>query len=155
MNQTRDEFLPFLVRAKRATYASGAEPAGSTRPRSVDLIHREGDFLYIDTYLGALDFIGEEAVWQSDIPLWGMNYYGRMLVAEVPEEFSHCLKAALMRVPDEAPFRGPQHYSCGGLEYHCRWEGDLGFFSGREEICYQGARVFELLFHGGFIRQHA
>ncbi|HZW03291.1 MAG TPA: DUF5680 domain-containing protein [Anaerolineaceae bacterium] len=151
MSQPTSEFVQFLIGAKRATYAAGAAPAGSSRPHSKDLSHRAGDYLYIDTYLGAVDFAGEEAVWHCGRPLWGMNYYGRMLVAAIPPDFSRCLKEALQQVPEAAPFRGPQYHACGELEYHCRWEGELGFFSGRETICQNGAPIYELLFHGGWI----
>ena len=56
-------FLPFLLRAKRATYAS-SDDAGqlaraqqpASRPASHDLGYQEGDLLYLDTYLGGFSF---------------------------------------------------------------------------------------------------
>jgi hypothetical protein len=145
-------FVLFLIEAKKHTYAGGAEPAPSTRPASHDLSYERGDYYYHDTYLGGLDFAGEEAVWQAGEPLWSMNYYGRMLAGEIPEAFGDFLKAALSAVPPEAPFRGPASYDQGELHYACHWQGDLSFFSGRETISYRGTVIYELLFHGGDIR---
>ncbi len=147
-----NEFAAFLVRAKRAAYASGAEPAAGPRPASRDLPYQEGDWYYLDSYLGGKNFIGEEAVWQAGAPVWGMNYYGWMAAAEIPPGFSPFLKEALMHVPAEAPFRGPAVYRSGRLAYFCRWEGELRGFHGSEWIEFDGQRVYELRFHGGEIR---
>lgn len=152
MIKDRNKFVEFLIRAKKNTYAGDGDTAEPSRPTSKDLYYQEGELLYIDTYLGDLDFIGEEAVWQDDKPLWGMNYYGRMLVEEIPAEFSKCLKDALKNAPEEAPFRGPKYYQHEDCEYYCSWQGELGFFSGEEYIEYKGKKVYELSFHGGTIR---
>ena len=96
MNITDPDFIPFLLRAKRATYAGGDGGAvASSRQASHDLAYREGDWAYLDTYLGGYAFIGEEAVWQDGKPLWGMNYYGTMTEPEIPEGFSDFLKLSL------------------------------------------------------------
>ena len=151
-------FLPFLLRAKRATYASSDDAdqlAGaqqpSSRPASHDLAYREGDLFYLDTYLGGFSFAGEEAVWRSDVPLWSMNYYGTLLVDSVPDEFGHFLKSALREAPADAPYRGPAHFESGRYDYACSWEGDAGFFHGQETICLDGRPIYTLYFHGGAI----
>ncbi|MBR6442317.1 MAG: hypothetical protein IKS46_01410, partial [Clostridia bacterium] len=65
--------VEFLIRAKQATYAGkGAETAPS-RVKSHDLVYREGDLMYYDTYLGGEKFAGEEALWISEVPCWSMN----------------------------------------------------------------------------------
>ena len=74
-----EQLQSFLVRAKRSTYASGIAPSGESRPGSFDLAYEEGEFRYLDSYFGGIDFIGEEAVWWKGTPVWGMNYYGWML----------------------------------------------------------------------------
>ena len=51
----------------------------ASRPNSHDFEYVEGDFKYIDTYLGGEQFSGEEGLWKDDIPLWSMNYAGRVL----------------------------------------------------------------------------
>ena len=146
-------FIPFLIRAKRQTYASGKAPAAGSRPNSHDLEYNEGNFKYIDSYLGGFHFIGEEAVWENRTAFWGMNYYGKTLVAKIPDGFGEFLKAALMCVPQEAPYRGPDHYAAGDFEYRCRSQGSLESFEGWEEILFYKTLVYRLIFHGGEIRE--
>jgi hypothetical protein len=157
MTISDSDFLQFLLVAKKSTYAASGGPvdleeAQPVRPASHDLRFRQGDWTYLDTYLGGEAFIGEEAVWKGDVPVWGMNYYGWMLVDRVPEGFSDFLKLALRGVAEEAPFRGPSHYDDGSFVYSCRWEGDLARFHGSEAIAQDGEVIYQLLFHGGTVR---
>jgi hypothetical protein len=146
------QFVQFLIEAKKNTYAAGGKLSTPSRPGSKDLTFQRGDYTYIDTYLGDLDFIGEEAVWRQGKPLWGMNYYGVMLTGEIPQEFSHCLKGALSSVPSEAPFRGPASFRLGSLLYLCEWNGDVDRFQGSEQIRDNGKEIYRLVFHGGSLR---
>jgi hypothetical protein len=146
------DFVPFLIKAKQATYASGRAPDASSRPNSHDLHFDEGDYRYIDTYLGGFHFIGEEAVWQKGIPVWGMNYYGKMLVDAIPDGFGEFLKAALLHVPSDIPYRGPEEYNEGDFSYRCRVNGKLERFIGEEEISFKGKPIYWLAFHGGETR---
>jgi len=158
-NQPQSPILPFLITAKRATYAS-SDDAGqlagahqpASRPASHDLAYREGDLFYLDTYLGGFSFAGEEAVWQKDIPLWSMNYYGTMLIETIPDGFGQFLKLCLRQIPPFAPFRGPASFASGRFSYACRWQGEFEFFHGEEHISLDGALIYTLFFHGGTIR---
>lgn len=145
------EWLNFLIEAKKATYAGGGVESHSSRPLSKDLPYRQGDYYYLDTYLGGFSFIGEEAVWRLETPVWGMNYYGYMLVKTMPNGFSNFLKDALRRVPREAPFRGPAKYEDGRFTYACEWQGTLEIFEGHEEIKMDRQPIYRLVFHGGLI----
>ena len=145
------EFSDFLVKSKRSTYAAGARPSSPSRPGTVDLVYREGPWLYIDAYLGGKRFIGEEAVWYADHPVWGMNYYGWMLVDPIPDGFSPFLKEALKRVSPACPYRGPRSFELGVFQYFCSWQGDLDRFAGEETILIGGVAVYQLSFHGGSV----
>lgn len=147
-----EDLVSFLLRAKTHTYAAGAAAVRSSRPASHDLEFREEPYLYIDTYLGGFAFLGEEAVWKNGVALWGMNYYGRMLIAEIPAGFSDFLKHALMLVPPEAPFRGPRLFKEGDFEFRCDWSGGLEAFTGEEFIFFNSQPIYQLNFHGGEIR---
>src|SRR5512143_2786781 len=107
MNQDDREFAQFLVTAKQRTYAGGTAAQKGIRPNAHVIEYAEGEFIYVDTYFGAFHFIGEEIVSQDERPVWGMNYYGKMLIDEIPDGFNQCLRQALLRVSREAPFRGP------------------------------------------------
>lgn len=141
--------IPFLLRAKRATYAGhGAETAPS-RPASHDLRHEEGGLLYLDSYLGGELFAGEEAIWRSGRPEWSLNYAGRVLAEGFSGDF---LKESLSLVRPDLPYRGPELHASGEYAYHCSVRGDFGWFEGGEEIFLAGRRVYECRFHGGVIR---
>jgi len=142
------ELVWFLIAAKRHTYAAKSGKTESSRPNSHDLAYREGEYFYLDTYLGSERFAGEEAVWQGGKPICAMNYCGRVLDGRFSGDF---LKAALYRVPLEKPFRGPECYQEGEYLYRCTSEGDLDWFQGYEEIYLQNAKVYECYFHGGLI----
>jgi hypothetical protein len=148
----------FLVRAKQATYAASGDAEmlarasqPSSRPASHDLAYREAPYAYLDSYLGGFAFIGEEAVWQNEQPLWGMNYYGSMTIANVPQGFSRFLKRALLHLSADAPFRGPPSFAEGDFTYTCRWAGSLRRFQGEETITLVGQTIYTLWFHGGIV----
>ena len=143
------QIIRFLIKAKQATYAGkGAETAPS-RIKSHDLVFREGDYLYFDTYLGGDRFAGEEALWISEVPVWSMNYAGRVTGAPFSGDF---LKEALLHVPEETPYRGPKEYSSGDYTYRCDADGSFDWFHGTETIEYQGNLIYECRFHGGAIK---
>lgn len=146
---TRDEIIQFLMRAKRATYAGKGAETASSRPSSHDLEYREGDLMYLDTFLGGERFAGEEALWIGEVPYWSMNYVGRVTGTLFSGDF---LKEALLRVPFEKPFRGPQEYSDGDYTYKCEVSGDFEWFQGYETIEYRGAVIYDCYFHGSTIK---
>lgn len=150
VDNDQEDMVDFLCRAKRKTYAGKGGHAASTRLNSHDLTYSEGDYLYYDTYLGGEKFSGEEAVWKQGIPVWAMNYTGRL----VDEGFSgDFLKEALYLVPKEYPFRGPRVYHNGDYTYHCIFDGSVDWYQGYEEIFLAGNKVYECYFHGGAVKQ--
>jgi len=145
------QIIDFLIKAKKETYASGdaARNAEPSRPNSIDLECDEGNFKYIDTYLGGEQFAGEEALWENDVPFWAMNYIGRLTGEGFSSEFH---KEALMLVPEDMPYRGPAFYEKGDYTFKCSVEGDFNWFIGYEEVLYKGNQVYECNFHGGAIK---
>lgn len=139
----------FLIKAKQATYAGKGPESVSSRPNSHDYFYTEGNLTYIDTYLGGETFIGEECLWQGGIPLWAMNYCGRVIAAGFDGDF---LKEVLCNASFEKPYRGPEKYSRGGLTYECSVQGDFAWFQGYETIYLHSQKVYECVFHGGKIK---
>jgi len=148
-NRMNKKVIEFLIRAKKATYAGKGAEVAPSRPNSHDLEYVEGGKKYIDTYLGGEQFVGEEALWENDVPFWSMNYMGRLLNNGVLGDF---LKEALLRVPEDMPYRGPAEYSDGEYLYKCSVEGSFFWFTGYEEIFNKGTKIYECIFHGGSIR---
>src|SRR3954451_1022199 len=66
----------FIVEAKRATYVGNGSTAEPSRLGSHDLSFSDGTLTYRDSYFGGTDFLGQEVVWNEDVPVWAMNYYG-------------------------------------------------------------------------------
>ncbi|MPN45004.1 hypothetical protein SDC9_192571 [bioreactor metagenome] len=73
------EIISFLIKAKQSTYASKGGETASSRKKSHDLMYRDANYMYYDTYLGGSKFAGEEALWISENPYWCMNYAGRVI----------------------------------------------------------------------------
>ena len=143
------EVVDFLIKAKHATYAGKGAETASSRLKSHDLIYKDGEYMYYDTYLGGDKFAGEEALWISEIPYWSMNYVGRVTGDNFSGDF---LKEALLRVPEDKPFRGPSEYTDGDYSYKCDINGKYDWFQGYETISYKGALIYECIFHGGLIK---
>ncbi len=142
----REALIGFLLRAKRSTYAAKSGAVEPSRPLSHDAAYREGDYYYLDTYLGGPYFSGEEAVWIKGVPVWSMNYTGRVMGEGFSGDF---LKEALMHVPREYPYRGPLCYQQGNHTYHNLIQGDFEWYSGVEDIFFESRKVYECMFHGG------
>lgn len=149
LEMTKSEIIKFLLKAKKATYAGKGPEQDPSRPESHDLMFKEGDLLYIDTYLGGERFAGEEALWVNEKPFWAMNYCGRVIAEGFNGDF---LKEAMSHVPTEMPYRGPNEFIKDAYTYKCTVDGDFEWFSGFEEIFYNNEKVYECMFHGGGIK---
>ena len=90
-----------------------------------------------------------ERTYIKDVPYWSMNYIGRVTGDNFSGDF---LKEALLRVPEENPFRGPEEYISGDYTYHCEIDGSFEWFQGREVISYKGNEIYECIFHGGYVQ---
>ncbi len=145
----------FLDEANKNTFANkNAEKSASTRLSSSDYHWEKGDLIYHDTYFGNRDFIGEEIVYQSQKPVWGMNYYGVILSGDVSEkELGTFLEKSIMQKYDDIiPVRGPKEFSDNNWTYRLSIDGDLNCFSGKEEILYDGEVAYRLFLRGGLIK---
>ena len=144
------KMIQFLLVAKRNTYAATDNRVESCRTNSVDFRYSDNSgYTYLDSYLGGECFVGEEAVWLHDQPVWSMNYVGRVLGENFSGDF---LKEALLAVSEALPYRGPEIYSKGDYHYHCKVDGEFIWFQGYEEIFYQDEKIYECYFHGGSVR---
>jgi len=144
-----EDMIKFLCKAKRKTYAGKGAEAPSSRPNSHDLHYTEGYYGYLDSYFGGQKFIGEETLYDHDIPIWSMNYSGRVLGEGFSGDF---LKEALFLVPEEYPFRGPCVHRNGDYSYHNIINGDIEWYQGYEEIFLLKDKVYECFYHGGSIK---
>ena len=68
-----------------------------------------------------------------------MNYSGRVLDESFDGDF---LKDALLNVPFDKPFRGPEIFSSGDYTYKSEITGDFEWFQGYEMILYKGKKIY-------------
>lgn len=149
-----DELNAFIVRAKAATYVGSGEPASSSRLGSHDLHFTDGKWSYLDSYFGGTDFIGEEVAYFEGKPVWAMNYYGYILRDDLltAAEAGGMIKASLSRMYREGRFLGGFEHTENDLVYIDTSEGTPEHFHGREFIRRGQEVAYELMYHGGLIR---
>ena len=138
-----------LIEAKQNTYAAHGKEVDSCRLQSHDLAYESGKYRYYDSYFGGQQFSGEEVIWHEEVPIWAMNYCGRVISMNFSGDF---LKEALFHVPVDKPYRGPEIYQSGEYTYHCKVEGEFVWYQGYEDIFYGDEKVYECFFHGGSIK---
>jgi len=149
-----NELGAFIVRAKAATYVGGGEHVTPCRPVSHDLRFTDGEWEYIDSYFGGTDFIGEEVVYFAGKPVWAMNYYGRILRNDLltGAQPGQMIKASLSRMYAEGRFLGGFEHTENDLTYVDASEGEADSFHGREFIRRGQDVAYELVYHGGLIK---
>jgi len=142
----------FLVKAKTFTYAKGTDEL-LLEEGGKELVFEEGAFKYRDRYYGYNPFVGEEIIWQREVVVWSMNYYGTVHETAVPaKEVYAFLRKAMRNVSKERPFRGPEHFEEGDFSYRDESKGEVSFFKGVERIFYKKREVYVLEYHGGLIK---
>jgi hypothetical protein len=149
-----DALHTFIVRAKAATYVGSGEHVTPCRLGSHDLHFEDGQWAYLDSYFGGTDFIGEEVVYFDGKPVWALNYYGRILRLELITaiQAGQMIKASLSRMYKEDRFLGGFEHTENDLTYVDTSEGDTTSFRGREYIRRGQDLAYELMYHGGLIK---
>jgi hypothetical protein len=149
-----NELNSFIVRAKAATYVGDSKHAAPSRLGSHDLRFTDGEWAYHDSYFGGTDFIGEEVVYFAEKPVWAMNYYGYILRDDLltAAQAGQMIKASLSRMYLESRFLGGFEHAKDDLTYVDASEGRVDCFHGRELIRRGQEIAYELLYHGGLIK---
>jgi hypothetical protein len=149
-----DTLNAFIVRAKAATYVGNGEKAPPCRLGSHDLRFADGEWAYLDSYFGGTDFIGEEVVYFAEKPVWAMNYYGRILREDLitAAQTGQMIKASLSLMYKEGRFLGGFEHTENDLTYVDSSEGAADSFRGRKFIRRGQEVAYELVYHGGLIK---
>ncbi len=144
----------FILKAKQATYVGGGNKLLPYRLGSHDLQFQIGDWTYHDSYFGESDFIGEEIVYQRGKVVWGMNYFGRIIL---PDKISSAIageiiQQSLSELYRSGRFLGGYKHIVGEFTYTDTNTGDTLYFTGREWIERDGEIVYALDYHGGLVK---
>jgi hypothetical protein len=145
----------FIIEAKAVTYMGGKHPlTAPTRPAAKDIAYDKGRFRYLDSHFGGTDFLGQEVVWQDDVPVWAMNYYGRIIdpARFDGERAGIVIKQALTALYQERRFLGDFTYQHTLGEYIDQSMGDYRSFLGVERILVEDRLVYQLDYQGGLIK---
>lgn len=148
----------FLVKAKKATYASvNKMKIESERPLHDELEFFNEQFYYRDSYVGFFQAPGMEEVrlGKNGKTIWTMAYSGGMLEnfqndVEFAKKVFTFLKESLSLVNEKLPFRGV-NLKKGDWEYRINVDGNIKRFSGHEKILFEGKAVFSQDFIGGLV----
>jgi hypothetical protein len=151
---TLDQLSAFIVRAKASAYVGQGPKSLSYRPGSHDLQFHDGDFSYLDSYFGGTDFIGQEVVYCRGKPVWAMNYYGRILEPSLitGAEAGQIIQASLAEMYRQGRFLGGFELATDDGTYFDTNLGDVASFTGREWITRDNVTVYDLVYHGGLIK---
>jgi len=154
MGEQRINLEDFIVLAKSQAYVGGGKFANSCRIGSHDVAFERENWSYLDSYFGGTDFIGQEVVWASSVPMWAMNYYGRILLPELidAERAGGVIKKSLSELYTEGRFLGGFRKEVDGACYVDESDGTVSGFSGTEKILIGGLTVYQLDYHGGLIK---
>ncbi|HEC64422.1 MAG TPA: hypothetical protein ENI23_03930 [bacterium] len=135
-----EKLQQFVWDASKKTYASSDSSLQiSEDDHSSTLPFEDGDFRYHDNFFGGEPYGGREVVFFKEEPVWIMVYYGYV----VPEFEDHdavyaFLQKALRESTLEKPYRGPDNFTDGDLEYVNEVEGEFENFHGVEKIMHKG-----------------
>ena len=144
----------FLVAANQAGYASAESRVTDEVDGSHTIVFECDDWRLEDNFFGGEPYGGREIIAVDSRAEWMMLYYGWVGDTDLTNNAVYgFLRHALMRVPPDKPYRGPDAFSEGDLEYRNRADGGLANFSGEETIRHAGIEVYRARFFGGLIDQ--
>jgi hypothetical protein len=146
----------FIVEAKASCYVGGSGEADPSRIGSSDLAYEKGPFSYRDSYFGGTDFIGQEVVWENGLPIWAMNYYGRIdrddLMSGADIVHDRQMRPALGAMHRQGRFLGGFCHEIGKYRHVAAKTGDCTKFTGEERNVVDGEAAYRLDYQGGLIR---
>lgn len=140
----------FLIGSNRAGYAGGEEKKWVKEPDgSTTIPFEQGDWRSHDNFFGGEPYGGRTVVFYRNQAVWMMVYYGWVVEGVDADMVYGVLRGALMQMPGEYPYRGPQEFIQGDFVYRNKWEGELGRFSGEETIEQAGKLIYRADYRGG------
>jgi uncharacterized protein DUF5680 len=152
MNQ--DRLREFLVEANRAGYASDQTTISNDPDGSHTIVFESDGWRFEDNFFGGEPYGGCEVIAVGGRVEWMMLYYGWVSGTDLTTDAVYkFLRTALMRVPPEKPYRGPDSFVDGDLEYRNRVDGDVANFDGVETILDRGSEIYRARYFGGLLDQ--
>lgn len=150
----KKQLKQFLLDSNKAGYAGGDESKQiKEEDESTTIVFEQGDWRSHDNYFGGEPYGGRTIVFYKDKPVWMMVYYGWIKEGVKVDSVYGVLRNALLKMPEDYPFRGPQKYEEGSFTYSNSWAGEVDRFSGEERIMQNEKIVYKANYLGGFVDQ--
>lgn len=150
----KESLRQFLIDSNKAGYATGEEKQWvKEADGSTTIPFEKNEWRSHDNFFGGEPYGGRVAVFHRNKALWIMVYYGWVVEGVDINPVYKILRNALMRMPEDAPFRGPKEYKEGNIAYANSWEGDVEKFSGEERIVEGELLVYQASYMGGLVDQ--
>lgn len=142
----------FLIDTNKAGYAGGDEKQWiKESDGSTTIPFEKGEWKSHDNFFGGEPYGGRSVVFYQDKPVWMMVYYGWVEENENADPVYELLRNALMRMPEDYPYRGPKEYKEDDAIYTNNWQGKLDRFSGEEKINKGGKVIYQANYIGGLV----
>lgn len=150
----KETLRQFIIETNKAGYAGGEEKKWIKEPDgSTTIPFEKGKWKSHDNFFGGEPYGGRTIVFHNDKPVWIMVYYGWISGDTAVDPIYAILRNALMKMPEEYPYRGPKEYGEGGYSYTNSWRGELEQFSGEEKIIQGGKLIYKANYLGGIVDQ--
>ena len=144
----------FLITANKAGYVTGNERSWKKeKDKSTTITFKQGKWSMNDNFFGGEPYGGRLAVFYDHKPVWLMIYYGWVVTKANPDEVYKVLRAALAKMPNASPFRGPKKLLSGQFKYLNSWAGKVTRFSGTEIILKGKTEIYRASYMGGTVDQ--
>jgi hypothetical protein len=142
----------FLLASNKAGYAGGEEKKWVKEPDgSTTIPFQSGAWRSNDNFFGGEPYGGRVVVFFENKPIWIMVYYGWVVEGEDTNEVYAILRKALMQMPDNYPYRGPEKLVEGEFVYQNSWSGELDKYTGEEFIAKNGKEIYRATYMGGLV----
>ena len=152
----KEALRQFLIDSNKAGYASGdAKKWIKENDGSETIPFEKGQWRSHDNFFGGEPYGGRTVIFYEGNPVWIMVYYGAVAEEVDVKILYGVLRNALMRMPEDYPFRGPKEYKEENFLYTNSWEGELEKFSGEEKIIQGGNLAYKANYIGGLINQRS
>lgn len=150
----KEALRQFLVDSNKAGYAGGEEKKWLKEPDgSTTIPFRKGPWRLDDNFFGGEPYGGRTIVSYEGKPYWLMVYYGWVEEGVEANPVYTVLRNALMRMPQDYPFRGPREYKEGEYTYTNGWQGEVDRFLGEEQITWNDKLIYKANYLGGLVDQ--
>ena len=140
MSKLSQEFIDFLVEAKKHGYGTPDAQQRATDSGAREIAYSRDPFLYIDNFVGGNPYGGYEHVAIKTgyvfVPVWTMSYYETYKEPKTSDNELTQVLGQVLTQPAETglPIRGPQHWEQDQYEYVLSSEGTLEKFEAEEWI---------------------